>query len=490
MVHGVRSLLFALHDRAERLGARVRPHLPKVVGGLLAFGLACFEPAALAGPPTPTLIGAVTATEAGAGSGPFLGSDQPGRAGVESSALALAAATGGLPAGDSALGPWVKQGSALVKTDRCPPSALAVSWTPPVGDHHVGAYVAPLGPIPDERTTHVNGVVVCRTSDYAYLGFEAAWDGARWRLSAVPSLAEPTDAPLLAGEAEAEGAAPAVAGADDGSGPPTLPNPADWAGAPLEAPATYVPQTTCDPTAKPGVLGFRDLLLTTFPGTRNLGIGRVCEAEGVSEHKEGRGFDWGVAATDPGERAAAETVLTWLLAPDDHGEPFAMARRLGLMYVIWDGQIWSAFRAADGWRPYVGVSQHRDHVHFSFDWPGAMGQTSFWQGGAARALGSAIPDLPLAPVAPRPSALPFGPLPAGVVLPPIPLPPGLVAPASGAEPPPESTTTTTSTTSTTTTSTTAPPSTTTTTTAPSTTTTTSPVVTFPPPPTTLRLGSL
>ena len=39
---------------------------------------------------------------------------------------------------------------------------------------------------------------------------------------------------------------------------------------------------TFDPVAKPGVLGFRDLVLATFPGTRNLGIGRVCEAEGVS----------------------------------------------------------------------------------------------------------------------------------------------------------------------------------------------------------------
>jgi hypothetical protein len=486
MTFGISTRLRALSGGADALVARVRPHLSKVVAGLLAVGLACVDPAAATvAAPAPRLIGSVTPPP----SGTFLGSHEPGRAGVESSALALANATGGLPAGGHGLTAWLQASGALVGADRCPPSALEVSWVPPVGDHRVGGYVAPLGPPPDEHTTRVNGVVVCRTSDYAFLGFEALWDGARWRLSAVPSLAADEEAPLLEGEAEAEGAAPAVAGATDpGDGPPALPQSADWDGAALETPAIYVPQTTCDPTAKPGVLGFRDLLLTAFPGSRNLGIGRVCEAEGVSEHKEGRAFDWGVAAANPGERAAAETVLAWLLSPDGHGEPFAMARRLGLMYVIWDGQIWSAFRAADGWRPYVGVSEHRDHIHFSFDWPGALGQTSFWRGGSAHA-GSVMPDLPLAPVTRPAPALPFGALPPGVVLPPIPLPPGLVAPSSSsAEEPPPSTTTT----STTTTTTTAPPpSTTTTTSPPQTTTTTSPVLTLPSsPPTSLRVGSL
>lgn len=44
----------------------------------------------------------------------------------------------------------------------------------------------------------------------------------------------------------------------------------------------------------------------------------------------------------------------------------ANAGRLGVTYVIWDRRIWSAARAAEGWRPYAGVSPHTDHVHVSF----------------------------------------------------------------------------------------------------------------------------
>ena len=55
----------------------------------------------------------------------------------------------------------------------CSPLRLRVSWTPPVGDYKVGGYVEPLGPPPNLSTPRVNGVVLCRDSSYAYLGFEA-----------------------------------------------------------------------------------------------------------------------------------------------------------------------------------------------------------------------------------------------------------------------------------------------------------------------------
>ena len=486
-MRGVAVIAGRLRAAAARTEPHVRRHLPRVVAGLLVVSLAAGNVPTRRPPgPAPELVGAVTASPF------FFGSPETGRAGVEASAVALATSLGGLAVEPGALGPWVRAGGALVPPDRCPPSELRVSWQPPAGEHRIGAYVEPLGPVPTEATTHVNGIVVCRSSSYAFLGFEAAYEDGRWRLSAVPSLAEEVGEPLLAGEAEAAGAVPAesaAAGATDGA---ALPPPEAWAGAPIEGLAPYVPQTTCDPVAKPGVLGFRDLLLETFPGTRNLGIGRVCEAEGVSEHKEGRAFDWGVRADDPAERAAAEAVLSWLLGPEpETGEPFAIARRLGVMYVIWDGQIWSAFRAVDGWRPYVGVSEHTDHIHVSFDWPGSLAETSFWRGGrAAVRAGSELPDLPLVAVTPAPAPpSPFG-IPA--ILPPIPLPPGLTVPApegdgssrqSGDEGSATTTTTTTSTTSTTTTTTTTAP--------PSTTTTTSPPPTLlPTTPTTIRVGGL
>ena len=58
-----------------------------------------------------------------------------------------------------------------------------------------------------------------------------------------------------------------------------------------------------------------------------------------------------------------------------------MARRLGIMYIIWNKQIWGAYAAGSGWRPYScsGVTGcHQDHVHFSFAWNGAMKRTSWW----------------------------------------------------------------------------------------------------------------
>jgi peptidoglycan hydrolase-like protein with peptidoglycan-binding domain len=81
-------------------------------------------------------------------------------------------------------------------------------------------------------------------------------------------------------------------------------------------------------------------------------------------------------------------VIRWLLASDAAGHPYANARRLGIMYIIWNNQIWGSYRAGDGWRPYSTCAAHpearsdttchRDHIHFSLSWAGAQGRTSFW----------------------------------------------------------------------------------------------------------------
>jgi hypothetical protein len=146
----------------------------------------------------------------------------------------------------------------------------------------------------------------------------------------------------------------------------------------IEPLAAYEPQTRCLSGARPGVAAFARLLERAYPQSRDLGISRACEAGARSEHKEGRAYDWGVRVTVPSERMAAEELVAWLLATDEHGNDFAMARRLGVMYVIWDGHIWSAGAADDGWRVYRGASPHTDHVHLSFSWLGAAGATSFW----------------------------------------------------------------------------------------------------------------
>jgi hypothetical protein len=50
------------------------------------------------------------------------------------------------------------------------------------------------------------------------------------------------------------------------------------------------------------------------------------------------------------------------------------AETLGVEYLIWQGRIWSAARAFEGWRPYGGggmhdpssvTGGHYDHLHFT-----------------------------------------------------------------------------------------------------------------------------
>lgn len=143
----------------------------------------------------------------------------------------------------------------------------------------------------------------------------------------------------------------------------------------------YLPQVSCDPVTKPGTDAFRGLMLTTYGG-RDLGVTRGCDVAGISEHEEGRAWDWGLDATVPAEKAVADQALAWLLAPGPDGVAALNARRLGVMYLIYNRRIWGAYRSAEGWRPYTGGESHSDHIHVSFSWAGARRSTSWWTGAA------------------------------------------------------------------------------------------------------------
>jgi hypothetical protein len=215
----------------------------------------------------------------------------------------------------------------------------------------------------------VNGVVTCRGVAYAYMGFEARRTSAGWQVVDVPALDEAASAPAPGRSTgpSAPGSPAAAALPPSGTGP-------------LDDLAPYQPQTTCSPAAKPGVVGFQRIVQASFPRTPSFGISRNCSVGGPSEHKEGRAWDWGVAATDPSGRAAAGEVLRWLFRAEPSGRRWAMARRLGVMYIIYNRRIWASYRVSEGWRPYVGANPHTDHVHFSFSWAGARKQTSYWDG--------------------------------------------------------------------------------------------------------------
>jgi len=165
----------------------------------------------------------------------------------------------------------------------------------------------------------------------------------------------------------------------------------------IDSYASYDGQTTCDPTEKPGVVAFMNLVLATYPCTSSSGITRSCSTGGTSEHKEGRAWDWGLSYPHP----AADSFLAWLLATDEHGNEHAMARRLGIMYMIWNNKIWKSYKASAGWQPYTGSNPHTDHVHFSFSWDGANKKTSFWTSGTTPAP-TPTPPSPPAPQDPPP----------------------------------------------------------------------------------------
>jgi hypothetical protein len=159
-------------------------------------------------------------------------------------------------------------------------------------------------------------------------------------------------------------------------------------GALIDNPASWERESGCSPTEKKGPKQLRKLLLATY-GPVGANIVRAC-SRADSGHEEGRALDWMVSVRDPAQKAIAESYLAWLQAPDEFGNPSAMARRLGISYVIWNNQMW---RPGSGlWSAYSDCAEkkkrfkkfdntcHRNHVHTSFSWDGALGRTSYYTG--------------------------------------------------------------------------------------------------------------
>ena len=156
----------------------------------------------------------------------------------------------------------------------------------------------------------------------------------------------------------------------------------------IEGLAQYVAANSCDPHAKPGTTALADLLVRTYGS--HYGIDRTCGTDPLptSEHYDGRAVDYFLNVHNAAQRAQMNALIGWLLARDANGNAYANARRLGVMYMIWNNRIWGSYRAADGWRPYSSCAAHpgaaydttchRNHIHISLSWEGAMKRTSFW----------------------------------------------------------------------------------------------------------------
>jgi hypothetical protein len=190
-----------------------------------------------------------------------------------------------------------------------------------------------------------------------------------------PSLATaaPGSVPDGLGGASTAGFAGAAEENAGAAGLPTFHNP----GAAIERLPAYDGQTTCSPTDKPGTQQFRGILREAFP-TALGNISRACSAGGQSEHMEGRAYDWPIDAFDNGEYAWAVQAIDWLLATDSRGNTYANARRLGVMYIIFNNQMFRLYDVERGWRPYTGSNPHTDHVHYSLTRAGGNGTTSWY----------------------------------------------------------------------------------------------------------------
>lgn len=160
----------------------------------------------------------------------------------------------------------------------------------------------------------------------------------------------------------------------------------------IEEYADYQPQKWCNPTAKPGTLALAGWIVKQHGGGHGT-ISRPCRTGGTSEHKEGRAFDWTLDATRKADRRRANAFLAELFATDKAGNAHALARRMGVMYVIWNDHMYASYRGFEK-RDYLSSScrslkrcsatlRHRNHMHLSLSRPGGKGRTSWYAGRVA-----------------------------------------------------------------------------------------------------------
>ncbi len=157
----------------------------------------------------------------------------------------------------------------------------------------------------------------------------------------------------------------------------------------IEDYAPYQPQTKCSPKAKPGTKLLLRYVVHHFGGAAG-GISRPCSDAGTSEHKEGRAFDWTLDAATKSGRQSAQAFMDFVFSPDQAGDEDARARRMGIMYVIWDDHIYSAWRQFEP-EDYLSSScksvkkcsktlRHRDHLHVSLTRQAGKGLTNWYDG--------------------------------------------------------------------------------------------------------------
>jgi hypothetical protein len=171
----------------------------------------------------------------------------------------------------------------------------------------------------------------------------------------------------------------------------TLLGPAQAAWRPVEAYSSYQPQTKCSAWAKPGSKVLLRWAEWSYGGRQGR-IASSCVGRSVSEHKEGRAVDWMLNAKSTTDRARADKFLQRVFTTGSSGQPHALARRMGIMYIIWNDRMFASYDQFSP-KPYRSSScrnkplrqcsttlRHRDHMHISLNRNGGYGKTSFYDG--------------------------------------------------------------------------------------------------------------
>ena len=166
--------------------------------------------------------------------------------------------------------------------------------------------------------------------------------------------------------------------------------PAAWAAyeLPVEDYASYQRQTTCRRTVMPGTAELATWMNRRFAGGTARATLRACGSGGASEHKDGRAIDWSMDAASAADRATVREFITLMRRTDADGNEDMPARRMGIMYFIWNDHMYSAWRQFEP-EPYLNggckrvstcskTLRHRDHVHVSLGRPGARAETSWF----------------------------------------------------------------------------------------------------------------
>lgn len=161
------------------------------------------------------------------------------------------------------------------------------------------------------------------------------------------------------------------------------------AAAGIEGYASYDASSTCHSKPRAGTQ-YLGRWVARHYGGGYVGFGRACSKKTgpTSEHQTGRAFDWSLDASGERDRRLAREFMQRIFATDGRGNDDALARRMGIMYLIWDDQMypaWNGFRP----EPYLSSScktrkkcsralRHRDHVQVSLSRQGARGGTSWY----------------------------------------------------------------------------------------------------------------